>query len=357
MTSHGCSVFRCRVSKIARAVVILAAWFYAVPAAWAQSAAEVEARALFEEGRVLMEQGSFGEAAGKFEAAHQIFPAVGTLLNLGVARREAGELIDAWEAFERAADLARRLGDKRESYARERMDEIAPRLFLLRIEVPEQARAPGLVITRNGAPVSEARWNTAFPVPGGAHVIRAERPGAPPFETRVQVTTAGEVVEIAIPAPTSEPAARSPVSEPEPAASPATVAPEVSAAEARSSGMPMGRKVALGSAGVGALGLVVGGVLGLRAGGQYDDAEAACPVADAGNCDPASRQRSQGLRDDARSSANLATVSLAVGLAAGVAGAVLWFTSAPDDQGSQESARILPLLEPGVAGVSVHLGF
>ena len=355
MTSHGCSVFRRWVNRIARAVVVLAACFYVSPA-WAQPTEE-RAQALFQEGRLLMEQGSFGEAASKFEAAHQIFPAVGTLLNLGVARRENGELVEAWEAFERAADLARRTGDQRQTYARERMEEIAPRLYLLRIAVPEQARAPGLVITRDGTPVSEARWNTEFPVSRGTHVIRAERSGAPPFETRVEVTTVGKVVEVAIPALASEPAAQPPVSETQPGASPAGPAAEVSTDADAGGGMPMGRKIAVGSAAVGALGLVVGSVLGLRASGQYDDAEAACPVASAATCEPDRRQRSQALRDDARSSANLATVSLVVGLAAGATGAVLWFTSAPDDQGSQESARILPLVEPGVAGVSVRLGF
>lgn len=356
MTSRGCSVFRRWVSRIAPAAAILAMCFYAAPPAWAQPAEEVKARELFEQGRVLMEQGAFGQAAEKFEAAHQIFPAVGTLLNLGVARRENGELIEAWEAFERAGDLARRTGDKRESYARERMQELAPRLFLVHIEVSEQARAPGLVITSDGVPVSEVRWNTDFPVSRGAHVIRAERPGARPFETRVEVTTPGKAVEVVIPAPASEPAASAPASESGPATS-SPVSTEASPADERSSAMPMGRKIALGSAGVGALGLVIGGVLGLRASGQYDDAESICAVANAASCDPISRSRSQSLRDDARSSANLATVSLAVGLAAGVTGAVLWFTSAPGDQGRQESARILPLVEPGVAGVSVRFGF
>jgi tetratricopeptide (TPR) repeat protein len=355
MTSHGCSVFRRWVNRIARAVVVLAACFYVSPA-WAQPAEE-RARALFEEGRVLMAQGAFGEAASKFEAAHQIFPAVGTLLNLGAAREENGQLVEAWEAFDRAADLARRTGDPRESYARERMETMDSRLYLLRIAVPEQARAPGLVITRDGTPVSESHWNTAYPVSRGTHVIRAERSGAPPFETRVEVTTVGKVVEVAIPAPASEPVARAPVTEAQPGASPAMPAAEVSTDADAGGGMPMGRKIAVGSAAVGALGLVVGGVLGLRASSQYDDAEAACAVASAATCEPDSRQRSQALRDDARSSANLATVSLIVGLAAGATGAVLWFTSAPDGQGSQESAHILPLVEPGVAGVSVRLGF
>jgi hypothetical protein len=355
MTSHGCSVSRCWVNRIARAVVVLAACFYVLPA-WAQPEEE-RARALFEEGRLLLEKRSFGDAASKFEAANQIFPAVGTLLNLGVARRENGQLVEAWEAFDRAADLARRTGDPRESYARERMQEIAPRLYLLRIAVPEQARAPGLVITRDGTPVSEAHWNTDLPVARGTHVIRAERSGAAPFETRVEVTTMGKMVEVEIPALASEPAAGAPAAETEPGASPAEPAAEVSTDAAPAGGMPMGRKIAVGSAAVGALGLVVGSVLGLRASGQYDDAEAACPVSSAANCEPESRQRSQALRDDARSSANLATVSLVVGLAAGATGAVLWFTSAPEHQGSQESARILPLVEPGVAGVSVRLGF
>lgn len=356
MTSRGCSVFSRWVSRIAPAAAILAVCFYVASPAWAQPAEEAQARELFEQGRVLMEQGAFGQAAEKFEAAHQIFPAVGTLLNLGVARSENGELVEAWEAFDRAADLARRTGDKRESYARERKQELAPRLYLVHIDVSEQARAPGLVITSDGAPVSEVRWNTDFPVSRGAHVIRAERPGAPPFETRVEVTTPGKVVEVVIPAPASEPAASAPASETEPAASPA-VSTEAAPAGEGGSGMPMGRKIALGSAGVGALGLVIGGVLGLRASGQYDDAESICRVANAATCTADMRMESQSLRDDARSSANLATVSLAVGLAAGVAGAVLWFTSAPGDQERPESAHILPLVEPGAAGVSVRLGF
>lgn len=349
MTRHECSVFRCRVSRTAHVVLILAACLYAVPA-WAQADDEARALVLFEEGRALMAQQAFSEAAEKFEAAHQIFPGVGTLLNLGVARRESGQLIDAWTAFDRAADLARRTDDPRESYARELIDELAPRLYLLRIEVPEQARAPGLVIAIDGAPVSEARWNTNVAVSRGTHVIRAQRPGAQPFETPVQATTAGEIVEVVIPALAPEPAPAE-----VPASGPAMSA--LSAPGDDGAGMPMGRKVALGSAAVGALGLVAGSVLGLRARSQYDQAESACPVADAASCDMTERMHSQGLRNDARSTANLATISLAVGVAAGVTGAVLWFTSGPDDRVDQESARVLPLVAPGVAGVSVRLGF
>jgi hypothetical protein len=356
MTSRECSVFRCWVIRSARALLILAACFVAMPLAGAQPADEAKARALFEEGRALLEQGAYGAAAEKFAAANQVFPAVGTLLNLGVARRENGQLIEAWTAFDRAADLARRTGDTRESYARERIEELVPRLYLVRIEVSERARTPGLVITSDGAPVSEAHWNTAVPVSRGTHVIRAERPGAAPFETRVEVTTMGETVEVLIPAQESEPATsrQTPTSGTD--ASSGVLTGDASASDERS-GMPMGRKIALGSAAVGALGLVAGSVLGLRASGQYDDAESICPVADAASCSLETREESQGLRDDARGSANLATVSLAVGLAAGVASAVLWFTSAPDDGQGAESAHILPLMAPGVAGVSVRLGF
>lgn len=354
MISRGCSVFECWASRIAGAVLLLAACFGALPPASAQPADEAQARTLFEEGRALLEQGAYGEAAEKFAAANQIFPAVGTLLNLGVARRENGQLIEAWEAFDRAADLARRTGDKREIYARERMQELAPRLYLLRIDVPERARVSGLVITSDGAPVSETRWNTAIPVSRGPHVIRAERPGAVPFEARVEASTMGEPVAVEIPALEPAAAAQTPASETD--ATSDVFTRDASAGEDRSS-MPMGRKIALGSAAVGALGLVAGGVLGMRASGQYDDAESLCPVKDHTSCSLESREQSQGLRNDARGTANLATVSLAVGLAAGVAGAVLWFTSAPEDGQGQESARILPLMAPGVAGVTVRLGF
>lgn len=348
MNSHGWSLL---VTRTAQAFAVVAMLLCAAPAARAQAnnpAAKQQAEALFEEGRQLMEQRDFGRAAEKFEAAYQIFPAVGTLLNLGVAHRENGDRVSAWEAFERAADLARRTQDNRESYARERMQELTPELYRLRIDVPEQVRDRSLVITRDGEPVGEARWNKPFPVQPGEHVIRAERPGAQPFETRVDVSAKGDVAVVAIPVSLPVDAAPSPVPE---------VTPTPTSTDDQGSGMPTGRKIALGGFAVGALGLIAGGVIGVQASGTYDDAESACPRDDYLNCQPGPRAESQSLRDDARSKANLATVSIAVGLAAGIAGAVLWFTSTPGDATGPESARIVPIIEPGQAGVSVHFGF
>jgi hypothetical protein len=353
MISHGWSAF---VTVTARAVLLAVVWLCVAPSARAQSGqAQAQAEVLFEEGRKLKEQGSLREAAEKFEAANRIYPAVGTLLNLGVVRRDSGELVAAWEAFERAADLARRTKDNRESYARERMKELEPQLYLLRIEVPAAVRTGGLVITADTQPVSEERWGTPFPVASGTHVIRAERPGVQPFEARVEVNTKGQTVEVEIPAALPEQAAPPPVgptgrSEPAP-----TATPEVGAAAAP--GMPMTRKVALGGFAVGALGLVAGGVLGMRAIGQYDDAESICARANFTSCTEAESIESQELRDASRSTANLATASVVVGLAAGAVGAVLWFTGAPEEPGRPESARILPIIEPGMAGVSLRLGF
>lgn len=336
------------MTRTVQAVAALTLLLCTVLPAWAQQgdpAAKQSAEALFEEGRALKDRGALREAIEKFEASYQLFPAVGTLLNLGVAHRENGDPVSAWEAFERAADLAARTKDDRESYARERMQELTPELYRLRIVVPEQVRDGSLVITVDGQPVSEARWGTPFPVQPGQRVVRAERSGAKPFETRADVSAKGEVVEVEIP-----------VSLPEDAAQPAVSMPAPTPTD-EGGGMPMGRKIALGGFAVGALGLAVGSVLGLQASGLYDDAEAACPLDDYQLCDPAARNESQDLRDDARSKANLATVSFVVGLAAGIGGAVLWFTSAPDDATGLESARITPILEPGQAGVSVRFGF
>jgi hypothetical protein len=337
-----------------QAIVVLALLLCAVPA-WAQqtdAAAKQEAEALFEEGRKLMESGDFGGAARKFEASYQRFPALGTLLNLGVAHRENGDFISAWEAWERAADLAARKQDNRESYARERMAELTKDLYLLRIDVPEQVRDGRLVITVDGQPVGEARWSKPFPVQRGEHVVRAERQGARPFETRADVSAKGEETVVAIPASLPEEDAAQPA-----VSTPALTPTSTPTPTDQGSGMPMGRKIALGGFAVGALGVVAGSVLGVRASGQYDDAESICPLDDYVACTSAQRDESQGLRADARSSANLATVSFVVGLAAGIGGAVLWFTSAPDDATGPESARIVPILEPGQAGVSVRFGF
>lgn len=338
------------MTRTVQAVAALTLLLCTVLPAWAQQAdpaAKQSAEALFEEGRALKDRGALREAIEKFEASYQLFPAVGTLLNLGVAHRENGDLVSAWEAFERAADLAARTNDDRESFARENMQELTPELYRLRIDVPEQVRGGGLVITVDGQPVSEARWGKPFPVQQGQRVVRAERSGAKPFETRADVNAKGKVVEVAIPPMLPEDAAQPAVSMSAPTSTPTD----------DGGGMPMGRKIALGGFAVGALGLAAGSLLGLQASAAYDDAEAACPIDDYQLCDPGPRNESQDLRDDARSKANLATVSFVVGLAAGIGGAVLWFTSAPDDATGLESARITPILEPGQAGVSVRFGF
>src|SRR5690606_24530959 len=137
---------------------------------------------------------------------------------------------------------------------------------------------------------------------------------------------------------------------------PRELLPEPSGPADRDGGLTTGRKIALGSFAVGAVGLIGGGVLGLRAGDQYDDAESICSVDAVAMCAPAARPEGQALRDEARSTANLATISVAVGAAAAAAGVVLWFVSAPD-QPADGMARITPMLGPQVAGVSLRLGF
>lgn len=349
MSSHGSNP----LARIPMgALLLLATWLCAAAPAWAQSSDDQKAmeaaRPLFDEGRALMEQGQYAAAAEKLEAAYRIYPGVGTLLNLGVCRRENGEPAAAWEIFRSAAELAKSTGDNREAYARERMNELARELSFLTIEVPEQARASDLSVTRNGEPVSEERWGAPMPVPPGTYLVRAERPGAEPFEARVDVSAKGSSAEVAIPElKLLDPSAPPPRPE---------LLPEPSGPVARDSGMTMGRKIALGSFAVGAIGLIGGGVLGLRAGSQYDDAESICSVDDVATCSPAQRAESQELRTEARSTADLATISVAVGAAAAAAGVVLWLVSAPDEP-ADGTAWLTPMLGPQVAGVSLGFGF
>ncbi|WP_045118446.1 tetratricopeptide repeat protein [Haliangium ochraceum] len=337
----------------ALAAVLLGLLLAAPQAAQAQAAdnelaARRAAKPLFEEGRTLMDQGDFRAAADKLQQAQDTFPAVGTLLNLGVCRRELGETIAAWEAFREAAELAERTKDERVDYARERMRELRPMLFLLVVEVPEEVRSDDLEVTHKGESIPPERWGQPFPVEFGDNLVRATRPGYEPFSTEVALAGRGKETTVSIPA-LSEASA-----EPEPVAS----AVDLSASGERDGGgMPSGRKIALTSAALGVVGLTVGTIFGVRAGSQYDQAEDICSIDGVAMCEDFERDESQALRDDARGSATIATVSMSLGVVAAAAGAVLWFMNPGDGASSTESAHFAPLLAPGTAGLSVRVGF
>jgi hypothetical protein len=340
------------------------------------------ADALFREGLDLMKLGKVAEACAKFSASHRFDPSVGALLNLGNCHEKLSELATAFELFTRAAEQARAEGDdKRASYAEERKTRLEGRLAWLIVEVPEQARVKGLEILREGTPVAERWWNRRAPVhtsawPGTWTVV-ARAPGGTPFETRVEVERAGHEVRVRIPVlegaepePVSADGKRKPLagarleasaSGPVERGEPARPVSPVAGPRDPDSGMSLSRKLALGSAAGGAVAMIGGGVLGWRARGLYLDAKDICDNGDVESCTEDERRRSQAGRDDARSTANLATIAFAVGATAVAAGVILWVVEPGGEHASRsagkpadQATRIQPVLGPDGIGVQVH---
>jgi hypothetical protein len=85
----------------------------------------VAAEALFDDGRKLVEQGRFAEAARKFLASFNMDPAMGTLLNLAMVEERLGDKRTARDDYETVCAVSTRDGrSDRAALARARMQAL-----------------------------------------------------------------------------------------------------------------------------------------------------------------------------------------------------------------------------------------
>jgi hypothetical protein len=320
------------------------------PPASAENAAA--AKELFDEGLRLMDAGSFTSACAKFAASEQNVARISTLLNLGNCYEKTGQLASAWGIYNEATTFAQRTARPDfETFAKERIAAIEPKLLRLAVVVDDRAKIEGLVITRDGAAVSEGEWGASVPVDPGQHHIHASAPKKTPWDATVSVdqTTARatvtvprleDVPEAPPPAPLVAPVAPSPN---RPSASPPPAPPPSYWTPQRTLGVALG--------GVGVAAVVGGGLLGLVAKGHYADARGQCTDAPS-VCPQAAVDQSNG----AYSLATGATVTFVLGMAFAASGAVVFFT-APTPRAPAEaspSVALSPFFAPGVAGMGAR---
>lgn len=346
-----------RIRVVLAAVVVTA--FAAPRSAGAQSA---EAEALFQEGKRLMKNGEVAKACEKFEAGDRVEPTAGNELNLARCREANGQSAAAWAVYLKAAATAKHAGDfRREAEARKKAASLEPHLVYLTIAVPQDSRVEGLMIKRNDVPVDEALWDQRIPVDPGEYVISGEAPGRKLWSTTVAVLTKHRKIEVPQlerriesrpaepkpevrhdpPAP-SEDSSRPPVSRPrEPDVAPASQSP---APPPPTSSL---RKLPLVVAGVGvaAIGVAVG--LGLHARSLEGDSDALCPTT---SCNQA---HGVDLNKSARRYGLAANIGYAVGGAAVVGAAALWFFGPK----SHETLSVLPTLDAHHVGIGFARSF
>jgi hypothetical protein len=322
----------------------------------AQSSSDAAtARALFTEGRKLLDEGKVEQACPKFQESLRLKPGIGTRFNLADCWEKSGRTASAWGEFLEVANAAKAQGQKdRESVARERARALEGKLSYLVIETEETD--PELRVTRDGVEVGRGAFGTAVPIDPGVHAVEASSPNKKPW-TASEDIKGGQKARVSIPRllplASEAPPAPAPVAQGGAEAPPAPSAPVAQPQDTASSGLGTQRTLGLGLGGLGVIGLTVGTVFLVNYGSTNDQAKGLCP---SGTCGADEIEKHEELISEAKTQRTLGYVSLGAGGALLVAGAVLFFT-APSPPVKSGSVRVLPALSQTTQGLSISGSF
>jgi len=178
------------------------------------------AESLFQDALKLAQAKRYSEACPKFLASYNIWPGLGTLLNLADCFEQEGKTASAWQRFREAAVLSKKLGKaEREKLAQRRTAKLEPRLIRLTIGFartpstagssagPTPSRPPSdLEVRLNGTVIEQSQLGTAIPVDPGDYTVVATAPGHKTFEATLTASESTLAPQIEI--PTLEPATR-----------------------------------------------------------------------------------------------------------------------------------------------------
>jgi hypothetical protein len=325
-------------SRLRRSAPLLAALGVLSLSAPAAAQDVAAAEALFERGLADMQAGRYETGCKALAESERIDPQPGTLFTLASCEARWGRIAtavarfkDYLARFDRMTPAEQARQGQRPKLAMEERDRLSPQIPRLALSLPPGAPA-GTVVRRDGSVLGEAALGVALPVDPGDHRVSIQAPGAPVREQHVTIA-AGETKELTL-ALKDAPAAQAPAPPPRSPApaivpAPAPASPEV----------PAGRRTALYlTGGLGAAGLVLGGITGALVLGEKGTIDEHCgsgiEATDPKACDTTGR--------DAGNSANtLATVST-IGFAVGLAGV--------------GAALVLYLTEPKTAAPAVTAG-
>jgi hypothetical protein len=309
------------------------------------------ARALFADGRTLMEAERYEEACPKFEESLRLDNGMGTQFNLAHCWEKLGRTASAWALFLDVAAAARAGNQpQREAAARERAKTLEGKLTRLRIEVTDPA--PGMKIERDGQDVGKAAWGTDVPVDPGLHAIVASAPGKKSWSSETQVPASARTMAVKVPALEDVPL---PTSLAQDSQSPGMAAPVEADVSASRGGGGSGQRVAgLVVGGVGIAGIATGAVFAIKSRSDNAEAEKLCLDKGGTECpSPTEGALHTKFRDAALRERLYGFIGFGVGGAALITGIVLYMT-ADDDTAS--AVNVVPLLtgDGGGLGLSGH---
>ena len=297
-------------------------WLALIALVAAATPAKNDAEGAFRRGRDLMAEGRVEEACAAFAESQRIDPALGTLLNLAECEARLGHHAKAWGLFTEVLAWSRRKENhEREKVALERLATLRPQLAVVVIEAP-----PGTRLSVDGA---EVVAGAPFALEPGPHVVERTREGAEPQLTPLKVE-AGQTLVLPAQPPVVETAP--PRLEPERPAESTVVTPPAMKVEAAPEPLHSSRATAgKFTLAAGAVLAIAGGVgIGICASvwNQGERQKLGGPDAKAPSLSLADYQAAGRWYP-------VSWVVAAVGVAAVVVGAGLWWFAAPSPGGAQ----------------------
>ncbi len=325
-----------RFRRLVLATQLLAMSFVFTRASSAQQP-RGSAEDLFDQGLLQMRAGQYDLACRTLARSHHLEALPGVLFTLAECESISGKLATALTRYDEFVRVVTALPLAQQARYRERrqiaVDKIAVSSRLvpqLAIVVPANAPAD-LVVKRDGAIVAPTSWGVARAVDPGTYELTAEAPNHIPWRRRVTLAK-GESVNAIVQLARQE----------------SMIHASDASGATYPSERPKSRTLAWVVSGTAAVALAGGIVTGLAAWSKKETIDRECPDR---WCSPTGLDAVSSMRTMATAS----TIAVGVGLAAGIAGTMLFLTSEPPRNPHESSSRCRPYLFGGagqtIAGV------
>jgi hypothetical protein len=304
------------------------------------AAQDAQAEDLFQRAKALMAQSRYREACPLLAESYKLAGGGGTLQNLALCHEEEGKVAFAYNRFvELRAISVKANRPDRIKLADEHIAKLKGRLSRLEIHFVG-GKVPGTTVFIDGDAYGETSWEAGILVNTGTRTVRIEAPGKKPLELKQKIEDEGKTERLDVPKLEDLPVTKAPP--PGPGAGPSLEELDRVAGQRalRTTGFVIG--------GIGIATGIAGGIFGVLAitknqaaadvcadtgdpakvsSGPFDDgkpirAGGGCFAPKQGSTNPVLDQ-SNGLRDDARTFANVANVLVPVGVVALGVGAYL----------------------------------
>ncbi len=274
-----------------------------------------EAAQLFDEGLKRMLAGHHDDACPMLEESFELEPMAGVKFTLADCEAQRGRVATALRHYRAYLELYEAMPPEkqlrqrgRNRHSEDAIAELEPRVPTLVLSLPADAPA-GTEVHYQGRSVAPADLGTPRPFDPGAYLFTVRLPTGEGRTHRITLAE-GQRAELALELPV-----RSPVPDPD------------KGNDDDGQGVDL-RTWAYVAGGVGAAGLLIGGITGAVVLGEKSTIEDNC---DDTRCNTAGKEAA----DDAQVLATVSTVGFVVGIAGLAAGTVLWLVS-PDEPAAEE---------------------